>query len=102
MGLKNSLILMLILNSISLVCQEKPNILWLVCEDQSLFFAPYGDSNAYTPNINQLANEGTVYENCFTVSIGQFGKIINILKENNCKKLFLLGASKNRIFQSLA
>ena len=68
MGLKNSLILMLILNSISLVCQEKPNILWLVCEDQSLFFAPYGDSNAYTPNINQLANEGTVYENCFTVS----------------------------------
>ena len=57
MGLKNSLILMLILNSISLVCQEKPNILWLVCEDQSLFFAPYGDSNAYTPIINQLANE---------------------------------------------
>ena len=26
----------------------------------------------------------------FPVSIGQFGKIINILKENNCKKVLLL------------
>ena len=40
-------------------------------------------------------------KNCFTVSIGQFGKIINILKENNCKKVIFAGSVKNRIFQSL-
>ena len=58
------------------LCQDKPqtsylnqpNILWLVCEDQSLFFTPYGDTNAFTPNINQLAENGEVYENCFAVS----------------------------------
>jgi N-sulfoglucosamine sulfohydrolase len=35
--------------------QEKPNILWIVCEDQSLFFSSYGDSIAKTPNIDGLA-----------------------------------------------
>ena len=48
--------------------QSSPNILWLVCEDQSLFFSPYGDTNALTPNINQLAATAEVYENCFSVS----------------------------------
>ena len=51
-----------------LFCQKKPNILWLVCEDQSLFFSAYGDSNAYTPSINGLTAESTVYDNCFTTS----------------------------------
>jgi len=27
----------------------------------------------------------------YSVSIGQFGKIINILKENNCKKVLFAG-----------
>ena len=49
--------------SIYATTQEKPNILWLVCEDQSLFFPQYGDSLAKTPNINQLSNEGIVYDN---------------------------------------
>ena len=48
--------------------QESPNFLWLVCEDQSLFFSIYGDSSAHTPNINQLANDGLVYHNCYTPS----------------------------------
>ena len=48
--------------------QEKPNILWIVCEDQSLFFSSYGDSIAKTPNIDELALEGTVYENFYAVS----------------------------------
>ncbi|MAS52240.1 MAG: sulfatase [Flavobacteriales bacterium] len=49
-------------------CQESPNFLWLVCEDQSLFFSMYGDSSANTPNINQLAQDGVVYKNCYTPS----------------------------------
>ena len=48
--------------------QESPNFLWLVCEDQSLFFSMYGDSSANTPNIDQLAKDGIVYQNCYTPS----------------------------------
>ena len=48
--------------------QKSPNFLWLVCEDQSLFFSMYGDSSANTPNIDQLANDGMVYQNCYTPS----------------------------------
>ena len=54
--------------SISCVGQGSPNFLWLVCEDQSLFFSVYGDSSANTPNINQLAKDGIVYQNCYTPS----------------------------------
>ena len=50
------------------VAKESPNFLWLVCEDQSLFFSMYGDSSANTPNINQLAKDGVVYQNCYTPS----------------------------------
>ena len=55
---------------ISVYCfgTEKPNFLWLVCEDQSLFFSIYGDSSAKTPNIDQLAKDGIVYQNCYTPS----------------------------------
>ena len=48
--------------------QDSPNFLWLICEDQSLFFSMYGDSSANTPNINQLSNDGIVYQNCYTPS----------------------------------
>ena len=48
--------------------QNKPNIVWLVCEDQSMFFSAYGDSTSYTPNLDSLANHSTIYTNCFTPS----------------------------------
>ena len=48
--------------------QENPNILWIVCEDQSMFFSPYGDSTAKTPNIDELASKGIVYDNFHAVS----------------------------------
>ena len=48
--------------------QNKSNILWLVCEDQSLFFSSYSDSNAITPNLNKLASNGVVYDNFYAVS----------------------------------
>ena len=55
----------IILKSVS---QKKPNIIWLVCEDQSLFFSSYYDSIAKTPNIDELASQGIVYDNFFAVS----------------------------------
>ena len=48
-------------------CQEnyaiKPNIVWLVIEDQSQYFFPfYGDNTIELQNINQLLDNGIVYE----------------------------------------
>jgi DUF1009 family protein len=37
----------------------------------------------------------------YSVSIGQFGKIINILKENNCKKVLFAGKVKKPNFSKL-
>ena len=40
-------------------------------------------------------------KNSFSVSIGQFGKIINILKENYCKKVLFAGSVKKPNFSKL-
>ena len=65
---KKTLIAIFSLIYIGFNSQEKKNILWLVCEDQSLFFSSYYDSIAKTPNLDELASNGTVYENFFAVS----------------------------------
>jgi len=48
--------------------QEQPNILWIVSEDNSPLIGAYGDSFATTPNIDQLAKEGVLYENAFATA----------------------------------
>ena len=41
----------------------KPNIVWLVAEDQSQYFFPfYGDNSVALPNISQLLENGIVYD----------------------------------------
>jgi arylsulfatase A-like enzyme len=45
--------------------EDLPNVVWLVSEDNSPFIGVYGDTLAVTPNIDQLAREGIVYENAF-------------------------------------
>ena len=40
-------------------------------------------------------------KNSYSVSIGQFGKIINILKKNNCKKVLFAGTVKKPNFSKL-
>ncbi|RUA32436.1 MAG: sulfatase [Bacteroidetes bacterium] len=57
-----SLVLLL---SINIKAQDRPNILWLSCEDISPYLAMYGDSTANTPNLDRLANEGYVFTNVF-------------------------------------
>ncbi|GAB3654639.1 hypothetical protein GCM10028791_25500 [Echinicola sediminis] len=47
---------------------SRPNILWLVTEDMGPYIAPFGDSTAYTPNLNRLANEGVIYPNLYSTS----------------------------------
>jgi len=44
---------------------ERPNILWLVSEDNDPFLGCYGDPIACTPTLDKLASEGVLYERCF-------------------------------------
>jgi len=43
----------------------RPNILWIVSEDNSPMLGCYGDKFATTPNIDKLAKEGVLYKNAF-------------------------------------
>jgi arylsulfatase A-like enzyme len=43
-----------------------PNILWIVSEDNNPYLGCYGDKVARTPNIDRLASQGVLYENCFS------------------------------------
>ena len=45
--------------------EGRPNILWIVSEDNGPYLGSYGDSNAKTPNLDRLAEEGIRYTNCF-------------------------------------
>ncbi len=45
---------------------DRPNILWITCEDTSPDFGCYGDSYAVTPNVDRLAAQGTRYNLCFS------------------------------------
>ena len=52
-------------NAAKATSDEKPNILWLVSEDNDCFLGCYGDKLARTPTLDQLAREGVLFENCF-------------------------------------
>ena len=45
---------------------KKPNFLFITCEDISPYLSFYGDSTAYTPNLDHLANESLIFDNAFT------------------------------------
>src|SRR5436190_3010784 len=44
---------------------KRPNILWLVSEDNDCFLGCYGDPLAHTPTLDKLAARGVLYERCF-------------------------------------
>ncbi|MEL6108212.1 MAG: sulfatase-like hydrolase/transferase [Planctomycetota bacterium] len=48
--------------------ERSPNILWLSCEDISAHLGCYGDADAITPRIDQLALEGVRFSNAFTTA----------------------------------
>lgn len=45
---------------------DRPNILWIVSEDNSPFLGCYGDTYATTPRLDGLASEGVLYERAFS------------------------------------
>lgn len=40
---------------------DQPNILWLTCEDTGPHLGCYGDTYSHTPNLDALAQRGTIY-----------------------------------------
>jgi len=44
---------------------QKPNILWIIAEDQSSNYGYQGEELVQTPNIDMLAKEGVVYTNAY-------------------------------------
>ena len=68
------LISLLILFAVHLVFQnpdakaeerEKPNILWITCEDISPYLGSYGCREALTPNLDRLASKGLRYTHAY-------------------------------------
>lgn len=45
-----------------------PNFIFFVTEDISPLLGCYGDSAAYTPNLDKLASEGMLFTNCYSVA----------------------------------
>jgi len=71
---KKWVVLTLILGSLQLYSQnhkpkkqDRPNILWLTCEDISPMLSFYGDSTAHTPNLDKLAKESLIFTKAYAV-----------------------------------
>ncbi len=62
-----ALIVLFWFNSFGQKKDDRPNILWLTCEDISPTLSMYGDSTAHTPNLDRLAKEGLVFDNVYAV-----------------------------------
>ena len=45
---------------------ERPNILWIVSEDNNPYIGAYGDRLAHTPTIDGLAKKGLLYRNVYS------------------------------------
>ena len=56
------------LGLLAVPCQaaDRPNIVWISCEDISSHLGCYGDRNATTPNLDAFAKEGVRYTQAFT------------------------------------
>jgi N-sulfoglucosamine sulfohydrolase len=61
-------ILMVFISPSMVMADEKPNILWITCEDLSLVLGCYGDTVAYTPNLDRFAEGGVRYANAFATA----------------------------------
>ena len=64
--MKKILTILLVLVSTSVFADDRPNILWLTCEDNNVnWVGCYGNPYAETPNIDRLASEGVQYMHCY-------------------------------------
>jgi arylsulfatase A-like enzyme len=65
---------------------ERPNILWLVSEDNDPFIGAYGDRLAHTPVLDRLAERGILYRNVYSnapvCAPSRFGIITGVYPES--------------------
>lgn len=47
---------------------DRPNIVWIISEDQSDDYGPYGEKLAKTPNIDRMAEEGALFTRAFVTA----------------------------------
>ena len=70
---------------------ERPNILWITCEDISPTLSIYGDSTALTPNLDALASESLVYEKAYSgIDIINYLDKYHYIEDNIKKYQYLL------------
>lgn len=50
------------------IAAQLPNILWIVAEDINPHLGCYGDTNAFTPNLDRLAAKGLRYTKCWSTA----------------------------------
>ncbi|MBA4849423.1 sulfatase [Emticicia sp. BO119] len=60
--------LIVLIAKISFAQYKKPNIIWITCEDMSYHIGDFGDKVVNTPNLNQLASEGTKYTQVYSTA----------------------------------
>ncbi|MGK7397779.1 MAG: sulfatase-like hydrolase/transferase [Candidatus Cyclobacteriaceae bacterium M3_2C_046] len=64
--------LLAILATVLISCESSdvipPNIVWITTEDISPALGAYGDDYAYTPTLDQLAEEGVLYEKAYATA----------------------------------
>lgn len=65
---------------------QRPNILWLVSEDNNPFIGAYGDKLAHTPAIDALARKGVLFRNAYSnapvCAPSRFGILTGIYPES--------------------
>ncbi len=66
LGLSLALVLNFAVIERSSLADQRPNILWISCEDISPNLGCYGDSHAITPHLDALAKEGVRFTRAFT------------------------------------
>lgn len=64
--MKNLLLFIFLTLAVTALAADRPNILWVVSEDNDTFLGCYGDPLAHTPTLDKLAREGVLYERCFS------------------------------------
>lgn len=52
----------------SALATDRPNILWIVVEDMSCHFGYQGEKLVHTPNVDQMAKEGVVFDNAYVAA----------------------------------
>ena len=60
--------LLVIIAASPALAADRPNIIWLSCEDISPHLGCFGDPHAITPNLDALADEGVRYSHAYTTA----------------------------------